>query len=247
MTIILRRFDYRSIPENGLLFIVGMLKSGKSFLTKDLLHYFNDIPMGMVISELSNNEYTYNYIPPIVIHDTYEKKIIKKFLKRQDMIVNIDDYDSRAFLILSNCYYKDKYFKQVITSNKAYNYLCIFETDNLQKIDKIDNNFKENIDYLFILKDNLDINRRCIYNKFSKYLGIEYSLFNKLIDDYTDNYNFLVLDLKIISNSIEDKLFWYKANNHNNFIICNKECWDYNNKNYIKQPPIKELNRSIFY
>ena len=100
-----------------------------------------------------------------------------------------------------------------------------------------------------ILKRHFDIelNRKHIYEQFKDYLTIEYSIFVKILNDYTNNYNLLVLDMKCKSICIEDKLYWYKANIHNNFIICNEESWNYNNENYIKEPSIRNMNRSIFY
>jgi hypothetical protein len=249
MTIILRRFNINNLNYNSLIAIIGMFGSGKSFITKDILFNFNDIPVGTVISEIARNQNIHNYIPPIFIHDKYEQKILKNFIKRQESLINNEEYDSRSFLIFENCLYgneinKDKYFEKIIKSNKEYNFLCIIEAINLVLIkEKLINN----IDYLFILKDIFDINKQRIYNQFKNYLGIEYTLFSKIVDDYTNDYNFLILDLKSNSVSIEDKLFWYKASKHENFKMCSDETWDYNNKNYIKQPLKKNLNRSIFY
>jgi hypothetical protein len=251
MTIILRKFNYDYIDENALIFIIGMIGSGKSFLTKDILHHFQDLPIGTIISENNKVERNkYSYIPPIFIHEKYEKKILKNFIKREELLFNENNnYDTRSFLVFENCFYnynmnKDKYFQKIITSNKKYNHLCIYET---QKILKMNNNFKENIDYLFILKENVEQNRRKIYDEFKEYLGIEYSVFIKLMNDYTENNNFLVLNLKNKSIILEDKLFWYKAIEHKNFKMCSKECWDYNEKNYIIEPSDRQINRNIFY
>ena len=67
------------------------------------------------------------------------------------------------------------------------------------------------------------------------------------MNDYTENYNFLILDLKSESKQIEDKLFWYKADDHTNFKLCSKESWEYNDKNYIKELPLKNIDRNIFW
>jgi glucan biosynthesis protein len=39
------------------------------------------------------------------------------------------------------------------------------------------------------------------------------------LDDYTEDYNFLILDLKSESKYIQDKLFWYKAKDYKKFKI----------------------------
>jgi hypothetical protein len=250
MTIILRRFNYNYISENDFLLIVGMVNSGKSFLIKDILYKFQDIPIGTVISENNNKNDIYKCIPPIFIHDKYDKNILKNIIKKSEILKNNEEeYDTRSFLIFDNCFYnyrlkKDKYFEKIINYKKIYNILCLYETQEINNINEI---IKNNIDYLFIMKESYDVNRRKIYEEFKKYLGIEYTVFSKLMDDYTNNYNFLVLNLKCSSQIIEDKLYWYKSNEHYNFKICSKESWDYNDKNYIIEPPKKIINRSIFY
>jgi len=246
--VILRRFNLDYISNNSLIVIIGMVNSGKSFITKDLLYYFKDIQYGTVISEVGRKQNCYNYIPPIFIHDKYDTHAIKNFIKHQKKVIN-SEYDSSSFIILENIFYdnqfnNDKYFQKVIKSSKLLNYLCIIESNNLICIDT---KTIENIDYLFILKENFDINRMRIYKQFSQYLKIPYTLFCKFMDDYTENYNFLILDLKSESENIENKLFWYKADKHNNFKMCSEESWDYNDKNYIKEPPIKSIDRNIFW
>ena len=243
MTIILRHFNKNNINKNSLLVIIGSYLSGKSTLTKDILYIHKDIPSGIVIC---NNKEKYKYIPPIFVHNKYDKYTIKQYLKRQQILTENED-NNESFIILDDCLYnnyKDKYLTILLESSKIYNYLCIIET---QYFSKINNNFINNIDYVFILKDDIELNRKHIYEQFKDYLTIEYSIFVKILNDYTNNYNLLVLDMKCKSICIEDKLYWYKANIHNNFIICNEESWNYNNENYIKEPSIRNMNRSIFY
>ena len=253
MTIILRRFNKHNINLNSVIVIIGEVKSGKSILIKDILHTYKDIPSGIVICDnkniLDKNIYnnTYNYIPPIFIHNSYDKITIKNYIKRQ-YISTENDCDNRSFIVLDNCLYrhnyiKDKYFKMLLECSKLYNYLCIIEVQYLSKINDI---LLNNIDYIFILKESVDLNRKHIYEQFKHILGIEYSVFTKILDDYTSNYNLLVLDVKNNSKCIEDKLFWYKANIHDNFKLCDEDCWSYSEQNYVKQPEIKPL-RSIFY
>jgi hypothetical protein len=241
--IILRRFNLDYIYKNSLIVIIGMNNSGKSFVTKDILYNFKYIECGTVISEVRMKQNCYNYIPPIFIHDKYDNTILKNFIRRQKKLINTD-YDSHSFIILENLFNNDKYFQKIIKSPKLLNYLCIIESINLIYIDT---KTIENIDYLFILKENFDINRKRIYEQFSKYLNIPYTLFCKFMNDYTENYNFLILDLKSGSKQIEDKLFWYKADDHKNFKVCSKESWEYNDKNYIKELPLKNIDRNIFW
>jgi energy-coupling factor transporter ATP-binding protein EcfA2 len=245
MTIILRHFNKNRINNNNLLVIIGANSSGKTTLTKDILNIHKDIPSGIVIC---NNKEKYNYIPPIFIHNKYDRSIIKQYIKRQNLLTE-NEYDNRSFIILDDClysnsYYKDKYFLMLLESSNIYNYLCIINT---QYFTKLNEKILNNIYYVFILKDDIEINRQRLYEQFKNKLNIQYSVFVKLLNDYTSNYNLLVLDIKCNSMVIEDKLYWYKADIHNKLILCNEESWNYNNSNYIIEPPKRSINRSIFY
>lgn len=57
------------------------------------------------------------------------------------------------------------------------------------------------------------------------------------LNTYSNNYTFLILDVKSPSHNIQDKLFWYKATIHPNLRLCADEAWIYNNKNYIFENP----------
>ena len=237
MAIILRKFNYNYINKSSLIFIIGLKEFGKSIITKDLLYNNNEIESGLVISPSINN---YNYIPSIFIYDKYDKKIIKKYIKKQyelNQEYPKDIYNTRSFIILEDIMYlhswkKDKYLKTLFNSLIKVNSLCIIQHEYM--ID-IDDNLHKNIDYIFILKENLDKNRRKIYDTFNKELIIPYSLFCKLLDDYTQKYNFLILDVKSQSINIQDKLFWYNADNHEEFKMFSIEAWNFSNENLIEE------------
>ena len=233
------------IGYSSFIIILGISNTGKSVITKDILFHYKDIPIGTVITE-SKNKNIYKYIPPIFIHDKYNKKIIKNISNKHNE-ENID-YDNRSFLIIDQCLNekilkKDNNLKKICTLYKELNLLYIIELNYIEHINKY---FKNNIDYLFILKEDLQINRKKIYDIFQKYLNIEFTLFCKFLDDYTHNYHFLILYIKSKSSYIEDKLFWYKSCIYeNNYNICCKEAWIYNNENLIKEHDI-DINKKIF-
>ena len=69
---------------------------------------------------------------------------------------------------------------------------------------------RANIDYVFILRENIIQNREKIYKNF---FGIfpNFDMFVQVLDTCTENYECLVLDNTSKSNKIEDVVFWYKA------------------------------------
>jgi len=251
MAIILRKFLLENISDSSLIFIVGSPQSGKSTITKELL-YKKKYPIGLVISHkpIQKINKTYDYIPPIFIHSKYDEYIIKKYIKTQKSNIlafnQTNDFDSRSFIILEDIFYEDdllrnKYIRCLLKTYNEMNILCIIEMEYLRGFTKY---MQENIDYIFILRDNIQINRQKIYELCKDKLGIEFTLFNKFMDDYTEdlntysnNFTFLILDVKSQSNNIQDKLFWYKASVYKNLRLCSNEAWIYNNTNYVVENP----------
>ena len=238
MNLILRRFNMNYINDNSVILILGAQKSGKSFLSKDLLYHKKNISTGMVISNKYSNKNTYNYIPSLFIHDELNNDFIKKFTKKQlKLASSYNNDDTRKFLIFDDSIkyenIKDnKYLRKIISSPFEVNILCIIETIILEDVYNILIS-KNKVDYIFILKDNIQYNRKKIYDSIKNDVNIEFLLFCKLLDDYTDNFNCLVFHVKSKSKNFQDKLFWYKASVYENFNIGSDELWKYNNKHLI--------------
>ena len=83
---------------------------------------------------------------------------------------------------------------------------------------------RANVDYVFILRENIIQNREKLYKSF---FGIfpTFDMFNKVMDACTENYECIVLDNTSKSNKIEDCVFWYKAKMHKNFKVGAPEYW----------------------
>ena len=273
------------INNNSFVIIIGSNKSGKSFITKDLLyHHSNSLSNYQTyyqtnsLSGIAISKKDIDYIPPIFIYETIDKKLIKKFIKNLNKNV-----DCESFIILdSYSKYLDKLFDPVNNLHKICNpsqpsniQLSNIRPLNIQsrlsclvvlELDYIDNifdygqdlkkkspkkniNLKKSLEYLFILKENLYANRKKIYDNFLINLGfeIEFTLFCKLLDDYTEDYNFIVIYLKSESKNICDKIFWYRSDKHDNLKICSDEAWNYNQENLIIEPNNKtDFNTKIY-
>ena len=52
------------------------------------------------------------------------------------------------------------------------------------------------------------------------------------MDACTENFECLVIHNGSKSNKIEDQVFWYKAENHDDFRVCCEEAWAFNDQNY---------------
>ena len=92
---------------------------------------------------------------------------------------------------------------------------------------------RANIDYVYILRENIIQNREKLYKNF---FGIfpSFDMFNQVMTACTENYECLVLDNTSKSNKIEDVVFWYKARLHHpgDFRIGNAQYWNCHRQNY---------------
>ena len=90
-------------PHGPLIFIIGRKDTGKTSLVRDLLFFHQDIPIGTIIT--GNNCYS-DIVPESFIENNYTNK----FLIRQQMAIRQKTItDPRAFVILDDCFYDDKW------------------------------------------------------------------------------------------------------------------------------------------
>src|SRR6056300_1284639 len=155
MSLQLKKFNMNMIKDDSVVVLIGKRNTGKSFLTKDLLYYKQDLPSGTVISPTENaNRFYGDIVPPIFIHDEYQPRITNEFIKRQKnlkkrMTQGEDDIDNRAFLIMDDCLYdndwkKDKRIREIFMNGRHWG---IFFILLMQYAIDISPNLRCNIDW----------------------------------------------------------------------------------------------------
>jgi len=247
MTLELKKFDMRQIKfkpnENAgpVIVLIGRRDTGKSYLVQDLLFYQQDIPIGTVISgtEAANGFYS-SIVPKSFIHDEYNTTIIENLLRRQkkalkDMKEDMKTYnkttkDPRLFVIMDDCLYdqtwtRDRIMRALFMNGRHWKVMLII---TMQYPLGIPPNLRTNIDYVFILREPYLANRKRIWENYaSMFPTLE--AFCTVMDQTTQNYECLVINNNSKSNDIRDMIFWYKAENHPDFRLGNKEYWNANN------------------
>jgi hypothetical protein len=244
MNLQLKKFNMSSIKDDSVVVLIGKRNTGKSYLTKDLLYNNRDIPVGTVISptEMANKFYS-SMVPPIFIHDEYTPPVVSNVVKRQKKLkkivntpnnnTNEENLDLRTFLILDDCLYdnswqKDKNIRNIFMNGRHYNILFIL---TMQFALGIPPNLRTNIDYVFILRENIVSNRKRIYDHYAGMFPT-FDMFCSTMDQCTENFECLVICNNAKSNKIEDQVFWYKAESHPEFRMGPDDVWDYSNSNY---------------
>ena len=210
----LRNFDISSISHDQVVLVIGKRATGKTFLVKDLLYQHRDIPIGTCVSPNARIDRSLGDILP-KIHDEYTHAIIENVLKRQRMMEEQKDEDPRMFLLLDNCIWNPTW-----TNNENVRFLFQNHSNVLFIITMpyamgIPCTLQADIDYVFILRENVANNRRRIYEQYGNMFP-SFEVFSKVMDQM-DEYECLVIHNSASSNRIEDRVFWYKAKAHPEF------------------------------
>lgn len=244
MTLELKKFDMKSIQfkpnenKGPVVVLIGKRDTGKSFLVRDLLWYQQDIPIGTVISGTEEGNGFYGkMVPRLFIHNEYNSAIIENILKRQRTVLKqvkkeIDTYkrttiDPRAFVILDDCLYdntwsRDKLMRLLFMNGRHWKVMLVI---TMQYPLGIPPTLRTNIDYVFILRENYIANRKRIYENYAGMFPT-FEAFCQVMDQCTENYECLVINNNSKSNKLNDQVFYYKADPHNDFRLGSKEFWE---------------------
>lgn len=244
MTLELKKFDMKSIQfkpnenKGPVVVLIGKRDTGKSFLVRDLLWYQQDIPIGTVISGTEEGNGFYGkMVPRLFIHNEYNSAIIENILKRQRTVLKqvkkeMDAYkrttiDPRAFVILDDCLYdntwsRDKLMRLLFMNGRHWKVMLVI---TMQYPLGIPPTLRTNIDYVFILRENYIANRKRIYENYAGMFPT-FEAFCQVMDQCTENYECLVINNNSKSNKLNDQVFYYKADNHNDFRLGSKEFWE---------------------
>jgi hypothetical protein len=244
MNLELKKFDMKDIQFNAsqtqgpVIVLIGRRDTGKSFLVRDLLYFHQDIPIGTVISgtEAGNGFYA-KMVPKLFIHEEYNTVIIEKILKRQKIVLKEikkelaaykrSSIDARTFVILDDCLYdnswaREKLMRLLFMNGRHWKIMLII---TMQYPLGVPPNLRTNIDYTFILREPYINNRKRIYENYAGMFPT-FESFCQVMDQCTENYECLVIANNAKSNKLEDQIFWYKANGHNDFKLGSKEFWE---------------------
>ena len=243
MSLELKKFDMKSItfkPSEStgpVIMLIGKRGTGKTFLVKDLLYYHQDVPIGVVISGTEEGNGFYGKIvPKLFIHNEYSSAIIENILKRQRSVLKqikkeVETFkkssiDPRTFVILDDCLYdnswsRDKLMRLLFLNGRHWKIMLII---TMQYPLGVPPTLRTNIDYVFILRETYISNRKRIYENYAGMFPT-YDSFSQILDQCTENYECLVINNTTKSNKLQDQVFWYKADTHNDFKLGSKEFW----------------------
>ena len=175
-------------------------------------------------------------MPKLFIHDEYSSVLIENILRRQKAVLKqikkeMEEYrrstiDPRTFVILDDCLYdntwsRDKLMRLLFMNGRHWKVMLII---TMQYPLGIPPTLRTNIDYVFILREPYLTNRKRIWENYASMFPTLES-FSSVMDQTTENYECLVINNNAKSNKLQDQIFWYKAEPHENFKLGSKEFW----------------------
>ena len=238
----IRRFNMDVIKErcaidshkSPMILLIGKKDTGKSFLVRDILHHTQDCyPIGTVISGTEvANEFFQHMVPSKLIHDKYKPEIVINVVKRQLALKQQRNHtksttmDPRAFLILDDCLFDDTWIRQESTRYVFMNgrHVDLTTMITMQYPLGVPPSLRTNVDFVFILRENIIGNRKRIYENYAGMFPT-FDMFCQFMDQCTENFECLVICNSSSSNKLEDQVFWYKASDHPPFRLCADSLW----------------------
>ena len=230
----IRKFDPASIAPGRVCVIIGKRNTGKSVLVKDLMYFRKAIPAGVVCSGTEEgNGFFRTWIPDIFIYHDFDKGAIERLIARQRKMCKKYGKADDVFIILDDCMYDKKFLREKCIRSLFMNgrHWGITLLMTAQYMMDISPDLRTNIDYVFLLRENIVQNRERLWKSF---FGIfpTFDAFCAVMNECTENYECLVLDNTSKSNRVEDVVSWYKADPNRAFKIGSREAWEYHRRKY---------------
>ncbi len=243
----IKKFDIEKMVDHCTIAMIAKRASGKSFLTKEIMYHKRDISCAIAISrtEKLNHFYT-DFIPESYIYSEYDSSILSRIYERQSKM-NEDNSrrkkegkkvkDDSLMLIMDDCmsskgtWLKDHNILELFFNGRHHHISFIL---TMQFSLGIPPELRSNFDYIFLLAEDTISNRKRLYEHYAGMFPT-FDIFQQVFTDITENYGVMVIDNRVHSKNITDKVFWYKAKNVPSFKVGSKKFNKFHKKSYDKE------------
>lgn len=207
------KFKPDTLKPGRIIFIVGKRGCGKSTLLRDLLSRMTeqvDYALAMCPT-MESAEMLRGCLPASSVYDRYVPAKVDQVVRVAQHYASINK-KRQILLCLDDCLYDRNVLRSPAIREIFFNgrHLGITFIALAQYCMDISPDLRTQIDYLFVMKENIVSNRQKLW----KYLfGCvqNFDDFAAIMDRCTQNFECLCLDNTLNSGTIQDCVFWYKA------------------------------------
>ena len=230
----IKKFDIKTMSENATIAMIAKRASGKSFLTREILFHNRDIPTAVAISKTEKlNKFYGKIMPDIYIYESYTNTVLNRIFSRQAKLSE-DNHkrkkqgkrmkDDRLILIMDDCmsskgsWVKEEPVRELFFNGRHHHVSFIL---TMQYAVGIPPEMRSNFDYIFLLAEDFISNRKRLYEHYAGMFP-SFDIFQQVFTEITDNYGCMVINNRVHSTNITDKVFWYKAKSTPSFTMGSK-------------------------
>lgn len=240
----IKKFNIASMPDNVTIAMIAKRASGKSFLTREILYHKQKVPSTIAISKTEKlNKFYGEFIPDIYIYDNYNTSILNRIFARQQKISDDNSErkregkklkDSRLFLIMDDCmsskgsWVKEEQILELFFNGRHHKISFIL---TMQYAIGIPPEMRSNFDYIFLLAEDFISNRKRLYEHYAGMFP-SFDVFQQVFTQVTADYGCMVINNRVHSTDITEKVFWYKAKETPEFTMGSKKYKKFHKKYY---------------
>ena len=218
----IREFNLDEMCENPSIIMIAKRGSGKSWITKAILHKYRHIPVGLVISPTDkDNPFFVDFFPDTFIFYKYDSNILKKLLMRQKLILKKSRekrkegkyIDPRAIVVMDDCLAsKGKWAKDPLIYEMLFNgrHRQLMYILTMQYPLGITPELRSNFDYVFLLAEDYVSNLKRIYDHYAGMFP-DFNSFRQVFRTLTEDFGAMVIKNRGSRLTLFDKIAFYKA------------------------------------
>lgn len=240
---------------NPRIIIIAKSGSGKSWVVRDILSHMPNLPCGTVIAPTDRvTKFFDDIMPPAYIHHQFDIEILDNIFKRQEAIQEKNKkrikkkkkpIDPRVFYIMDDCmsskkeWIKDRNMMKLMYEGRHYQITYLL---TMQYSLGIPPELRSQFDFIFLLGEDMVSNKKKLYDHYAGMFP-NFNVFKTIFDQITEDYGCMVINNRIKSNDLKQKVFWYKANNIKKLYIGDSDYKKYHSKHF--DPKHNKRNKII--
>ena len=240
----LKKFNIHEMVDHCTIAMIAKRATGKSYLTREIMYHKRDIASAIAISRTESlNSFYSEFIPDSYIFSEYTPDILTNIYQRQAQM-NEDNKnrikygkkpkDDSVMLIMDDCmsskgtWLKDPNIQELFFNGRHHHLSFIL---TMQFSLGIPPELRSNFDYIFLLAEDTISNRKRLYDHYAGMFPT-FEIFQQVFADVTEHYGVMVINNRVHSKNIADKVFWYKAKEVDTFKIGCKKYRKFHEKQY---------------